>query len=250
MRPPHAGTRRQLSGPWSGVCRPPRGPRAGEIAAESPAPASIPSGCARPAASRGLAGRLPIPERLYLRRGWLRSLPQSAAVLVDELAGRGVAVLRGSSRPSAHLTDAVLLSELATHAQPRMRIAMIALLLARPELAAAVPTAVTLAAERGRQAADRLEFGYQAAVYLQRLWRTMIGLYVGRPPVTMPWLLDRFGPKWRLPSPEAGHGRVGLRALADLERRLHLPGRDMQGTYGQAVEMLRSAWLASGADAG
>lgn len=168
---------------------------------------------------------------------------RSARDLAGELAGRGLPVLGGAASPAVRLTSEQLLVELATHPQARMRLAMIALLLVQPELAGAVPAAAEHAALLGTAAVDRFRFGYQAAVYLQRIWRTMVGVYGGRDPEHTPWLPDLFGGRWNLPRPAELHGETGLRALAELERRLYQPGCDVAGTYAHAVEMLRVLWL-------
>ncbi|HIC88862.1 MAG TPA: hypothetical protein EYP04_05625 [Anaerolineae bacterium] len=52
---------------------------------------------------------------------------------------------------------------------------------------------------------------YTAAVYLQRLWRTRLGFYLGN----YSELPDRFSNDLGLPSPAERHGKVGLYAPAE-----------------------------------
>lgn len=74
------------------------------------------------------------------------------------------------------LTDADLLRGLALSPQPLHREALIALLLRRPGLAQSVGPALAALPET---AAAQLKLYYSAAMYLQHLWRTRLGLYLG-----------------------------------------------------------------------
>ncbi len=53
-----------------------------------------------------------------------------------------------------------------------------------------------------------------AAVYLQRLWRTTLGLYLGKQAV----LPDLFSESLGLLPAAEGHGKAGLHALAEWHR--------------------------------
>jgi len=137
------------------------------------------------------------------------------ATLIEQLAIRGVRHLRAATAGdgSSELSDEALIVELAAHPDPRFREALIALFLRHPEYAPAVHR---LAASEDSPTETVLQHMYTAAVYLQRLWKGTLGLYLGE----MAWLPDYFGSAtYGLPPPEEHFGEAGLRALADLFRQ-------------------------------
>jgi hypothetical protein len=136
--------------------------------------------------------------------------PQSANLLAGALKARGLRHLQ-LAEPAvtyAAVDDVALIANLAGHADPRLREALIPLFLRHPELA---EQARSLAALLEPDAADTLRHFYSAAVYLQRLWLSTLRLYLGSFPV----LPDHFGQAYyHLPSPEENFGEAGLRSLA------------------------------------
>jgi len=130
--------------------------------------------------------------------------------LVAALRERGVGFFApGDATPaSPPLTDGELIEGLAASADPRLRNALAILLLRQPALGAHVPDVVGSAAEA---VADVLRDRYTAAVYLQRMWRTRIGIYLPDAPL----LPDLFSAQLGLPLPDERFGLVGLHALSD-----------------------------------
>lgn len=107
-----------------------------------------------------------------------------------------------------------LIAALAQHSDPRLHEAILPLFLRHPEFADYVPD---LVARLPSDASQRLSHLYTAAVYLQRLWRTKLGMYLG----PQPWLPDHFGEsEWGLPSPDEHFGEAGLRVLGEKLRKL------------------------------
>jgi len=162
--------------------------------------------------------------------------------LTAGLAGYGVPVLVSGLEPHVPPDASSFLVDLARSSDPRIRVATIALWLARPDLAGAVPPAIRLLERLEPAAVARLRWSYQAAVFLQRRWLYMIELYTARK--TSRLLPDLFGGAMQLPSPEDMDGQAGLLALAEMER-----GSDpaapyaVLATYESAVELLRAMWL-------
>ncbi len=102
------------------------------------------------------------------------------------------------------------MSRLASHADPRLREALIPLFLRHPDLAA---RATDLVERLEPGAADTLRHFYTAAAYLQRLWLSTLRLHLG----SFPLLPDHFGqPYYHLPAPDVKFGEAGLRGLAKL----------------------------------
>jgi len=106
-----------------------------------------------------------------------------------------------------------LLRALTESSDSRAREALIALFLRHPEYHQYVPS---LTAELGAPAALTLRHFYTAAVYLQHLWRSTLGLYLG----AFAELPNYFGEnEFGLPSPRLHWGESGLRRLATLFER-------------------------------
>ena len=136
----------------------------------------------------------------------------SDATLAQQLARLGVRHLRvfqaGDDAPP--LAVETLIARLAQHPDPRFREALIVLFIRRPAYAALV----TSVASRLEPAdTEVLRHMYTAAVYLQRLWRGALSIYLG----DFPLLPDYFGLAFfGLPAPDEYFGEAGLRALADV----------------------------------
>jgi len=133
---------------------------------------------------------------------------QDDTALLAALDAHGVRHLSLAEPAATYVTldDADLMGRLASHADPRLREALIPLFLRHPELA---ERAHSLAAQLGPLAADTLRHFYTAAVYLQRLWLSTLRLHLGSFPV----LPDYFGQAhYHLPSPEENFGGAGCAA--------------------------------------
>lgn len=117
-------------------------------------------------------------------------------------------------RPSSQfhidaISDEQLVADLARAREPRLRRALVALFLRHPELAHFVPPLVD---RLPLTDADTLRHMFTAAMFLQRMWRSTLGLYLG----SQPLLPDHFGTAWyHLPEPEVYFGEAGLRGLAE-----------------------------------
>jgi len=160
--------------------------------------------------------------------------------LADQLALYGVPVLAGAAPAERPRPLAEVMADLAGQPVARLHTALTALLLARPEVADALPAAETAARGRyGEAAVARLRTFYQAAVYLQRDWKWRIALYTGRDADRMADLDDRYGPGLGLPGADDLHGRAALVALAEREG-------EPTATFEAAVEMLAAVWAARG----
>ncbi len=110
----------------------------------------------------------------------------------------------------AAIDATALISRLAGHPDPRLREALIPLFLRQPDLAKLVPGLVD---KLDPSEANVLRHFYTAAVYLQRLWLTTLGMHLGR----FPLLPDHFGEAtYHLPPPGEHFGEAGLRRLAEI----------------------------------
>src|SRR5687767_5029469 len=113
-----------------------------------------------------------------------------------------------SAKPLAKEPD-FLIAALAQDPSPRLREALIPLFLRHPQFASFVPE---IEAALSPEARLTLRHFYTAAVYLQRLWRGKIEMYLG----PLPLLPDYFGQsEWNLPAPTEHYGEAGLRCLAE-----------------------------------
>ena len=139
--------------------------------------------------------------------------PDLNAIATD-LERVGVPYLRVAAGPTPSQSSPqpvqpdTLIRQLAQHDEPRVREALIPLFLRHPAYHRFVPA---LAASLDGQAAQTLRHFYTAAVYLQHLWHSSLGLYLGE----FPDLPDYFGEtRFGLPSPQVHWGEAGLRLLA------------------------------------
>jgi hypothetical protein len=97
-----------------------------------------------------------------------------------------------------------LLPLLAEHENPRLRLAIIPLLLLHPEWSELISTFSTPAT---------LQKYYTAAVCLQRMWSIRLGFYLGKQKL----LPDLFSAKMDLPPADLMYGKACLNALARRE---------------------------------
>ncbi len=125
--------------------------------------------------------------------------------LVALLRERGVRYLAPSDAVATEEigSDEALLLALLQQSDARLRLALIPLLLRQPQLAENVATLVN---ELGPEMALDLQTLYMVALYLQRLWWTRLGFYLGIMP-----LPDLFSQQINLPPADERHGKNGLR---------------------------------------
>lgn len=140
------------------------------------------------------------------------TIVQDRERLVAALRQRGVDYLSPSNAALTHpIDDETLLASLAAHSEPRIRQALVALFLVEPALASKLPALRSLL---DSQVAAHLATYYTAAVYLQRMWWPRLSRYLPG----CAELPDYGSAELGLPSPEEGHGKVGLYALAEREK--------------------------------
>jgi len=134
---------------------------------------------------------------------------QKRESLVAELRHRGIRFLAPSDAQLGpeRLTDEALLIALLQHPDPRLRFSLIPWFILHPELHSMLPSLLPRLPLEER---TELKVLYTAAVYLQRLWRTRLRLYLGE----FQELPDLFSAELGLPSPMERYGKVGLHALA------------------------------------
>jgi hypothetical protein len=159
--------------------------------------------------------------------------------LVAALRARGVDYLAPRDAAGAPVADAALLASLAGHADPRLRQALCALFLVQPALAPLVPALVETLP---REAAVELKAQYMAAVYLREMW----GIRLERYQPGLAELPDYFSEQLGLPSPQEGHGKLGLYALAGWQARQFGVRANFLSEYQHTAELilaqLKLAW--------
>lgn len=131
-------------------------------------------------------------------------------VLVSSLRELGLRFLGptpGEYQKSSDLSTREVLRRLILHNQPRMRLALIPLLILNPDLA---PEIQMLVQQLPDSAGKELQALYTAAVYLQAFWRTRLNFYFGN----FTLLPDLYSRSLQLPSSQERHGKTGLHALA------------------------------------
>jgi hypothetical protein len=162
----------------------------------------------------------------------------SADELIGTLNALGVHFLAGGESVEASpLPPARLLAALAEQADARLRLAIVPLLLCRPEFAHAVPEAAAHLAEPSR---TTLKLFYTAAVLLQQEYAVQLRSLLGR------WepLPDLFSRELQVPS--TGSLEARLRRLGERHRVSSGLAANWIGTYRYAAERLikRKEWEA------
>lgn len=164
------------------------------------------------------------------------SSPISREHLVAALHARGLCYLAptpiGNEPP---LSDDELIIGLAGSRDARLRFALAGLLLLHPHLAERVAAIVAdygdaLRANGSAEASliAELKKQYLAAMYLQRMWRTRLAMYLGDKPL----IPERYTSELNLPAADVLYGEMGLRALTERS-----PYNDWS-SYEQVVSLL------------
>jgi len=163
----------------------------------------------------------------------------SADELIGALNALGVHFLAGGESvvPFPALPPARLLAALAQQTDARLRLAIVALLLWRPELARAIPEATAYLAE---PALTTLKLFYTAAALLQQEYAAQLHDLLGQ------WepLPDLFSEELQIPP--ADSTEVRLKRLGECHRSLSGLAANWIGTYKYAAERLikRLEWEA------
>ncbi|MCI0398661.1 MAG: hypothetical protein L0332_34230 [Chloroflexi bacterium] len=160
----------------------------------------------------------------------LQDKPIDVEALAATMAQLDIHYLRTpTSAEPLPLEPSYLIAVLAQYDSPRVREALIPLFLRYPEFARYVPDLITALPP---VASMTLRHLYTAAVYLQRLWRGKLEMYLG----PLPLLPDYFGQsEWGLPAPTEHYGEAGLRALA--EHFQTKTGDNWLSTYQAAISL-------------
>jgi hypothetical protein len=164
-------------------------------------------------------------------------LAHDRETLVAALRERGIDYLAPSQAQGEPVTDEALIVSLASHDDPRLRQALIALFMLHPQLAPLAPAARA----RLEPAAEvELLAHYLAAVYLQSMWRVRLDHYL--PPT--PDLPDYYSKSLNLPDADDEYGKAGLYALAAWHSA-HAPWRanHLSEYEGVADLLLDRLWL-------
>jgi hypothetical protein len=137
-----------------------------------------------------------------------------------------------------------LLPALARSNEPRVRDALIGLLLLHPEIAGDAVRVVSRARRQGEdELAEQIITLALAALYLQRIWRFQLALTYGVPnaldeAIFAPWWLER-----DLPPPSVGFGEPGLRWLASYEQHRTGIAANVVGDWqNQAHHVIAQGW--------
>lgn len=162
---------------------------------------------------------------------------------VSQRTEQASAVGRKTKRPPVEQ----LLPALAQSNEPRVRDALIGLLLLHPEIAGDVVLAVSRARSQGEdELAEQIVTLALAALYLERIWWIQLSLacdaYAAFPALDedlfAPWWLER-----DLPSPSIGYGEPGLRRLAIYEQHRTGTAANVVGDWqNQAHHVITQGW--------
>ena len=157
-------------------------------------------------------------------------------ILVAELELLGIRYL---SRQTAYRAervrrDHILLADIVQQPSARVRAAVIPVLLAHPQMASAVPTAMR---ELAAQPQLTLKFFYTAAVYIQQLWSEPLRAHQSG---SWHWLPDLFSVELGLPSGAAP--REQLQRLGREHQRQTGSIVNWAGTYENAARRLLRQW--------
>lgn len=158
-------------------------------------------------------------------------LVEDRDTLVAALRARGVDCLAPSDAAGPPLDDAALIASLAAHPDARLKQALCALFLVRPQLAPLVPG---LLDDLPPAATVELTARYMAAVYLRAMWATRLGHYLP----DLPPLADHFSQSLGLPAPGELHGKAGLYALAAWHEQQTGRRINYRAEYENAAELL------------
>lgn len=134
----------------------------------------------------------------------------SRETLVAELREYGVAYLAPSDAVATEdiASPADLIVAILEQTDSRLKLALVPLFIRQPHLSQTVPDLVE---QLEPALALDLQTYYMSAVYLQRHWKTRLGLYLGSNPL----LPDLYSQQLGLPLPEEYCGKMGLYDLAD-----------------------------------
>ena len=150
------------------------------------------------------------------------------------------AVGRKTKRPPTEQ----LLHALAQSNEPRVRDALVGLLLLHPEIAGDVAGVVSRARSQGEdEPAEQIVTLALAALYLQRIWWFQLALAYEAfsaldEDLFAPWWLQR-----DLPSPSIGYGEPGLRRLAIYEQHRTGTAANLVGDWqNQAHHVIAQGW--------
>lgn len=165
--------------------------------------------------------------------------------LLAELRAYGIGYLTDGARVRAALPfpPAAFLRHLAQSPEPRVRDAVIGLLLLHPELAPAVAATVEEARSSGEaRAAEQLITLLLATLYLQRKWLALLALLLALTMGHAPRVPEeRFSAYWRernLPAPWRDFGELGLHCLAVWERRRTASSANYESDWQNQVDRL------------
>ena len=174
-------------------------------------------------------------SRIESDRGLPRSHREEERVVAElELLGIRYLSRHTSDRAERVRPPDVLLADLVRQPSARVRAAVIAVLLAHPEYAEAMPAAL----ERLRPAERRtLRLFYTAAVLLQQEYAGRLRAFVARQ-----WLPDRFAVDLDLPG--AASPRERLTALGRQHRQQTQAYVNWVGTYENVARRLLRSWEA------
>ncbi len=155
------------------------------------------------------------------------SHPSDTQALLAELRRYGIGYLMEEATEQTdsglQFQPAAFFTALARTSDPRVRDAVISVLLLHPELAGAAKSAIETARLSGdeqiaEQIAEQLVTLALATLYLRRIWYaplSLVGIHARTPE-------EPFAAYWRerrLPAPQVDFGEAGLRALAEWERQ-------------------------------
>lgn len=138
------------------------------------------------------------------------NMERQREILVAKLREEGISYLAPSDAVTDQsiTSDDTLLVALLEQPDARLQLALIPLLIRRPELSHHV---LSLMGQIDQQLVIELQTFYMAAVYLQRLWKTRLGFYLN----TTTLLPDLFSKQLGLPPADERFGKNGLYDLAE-----------------------------------
>jgi hypothetical protein len=124
-----------------------------------------------------------------------------------------------------------LIARLVMHRDARLRLALVPVLILHPEWVSEVQSAVQQLSGPMR---SQLQVLYTAAVYLQRLWRTRLGFYLGE----VEMLPDLYSDVLGLPPAGERHGKTGLHALATWQAGRSPQPFNWLASYNKVIDLL------------